>query len=142
MDLLAFHPPPFSSPEEERLHSLCPVRALYMYVQRTHTLRKSNQLFVSWADLYKGKPISRHRLSHWVVKAIVLCYNNVNMEPPIGLRAHSTRGMATSWELFRGISIQEICEAASWSSLARFYRLDVTEPSMAHSVLGVSSQGE
>ncbi len=53
VDLLAFHPPPFSSPEEERLHSLCPVRALYMYVQRTHTLSKSNQLFVSWADSYK-----------------------------------------------------------------------------------------
>ncbi len=30
--LLAFHPPPFSSPEEERLHSLCSVCALYAYV--------------------------------------------------------------------------------------------------------------
>lgn len=143
VDLLAFHPPPFASPEEERLHSLCPVRTLHMYVQRTHTIRKSNQLFVSWADSYRGRPISHQRLSHWVVEAIVLCYNNSNLEPPKGLRAHSTRGMATSWALFRGISIQEICAAASWSSphtFARFYRLDVTEPSLAHSVLGVSSQ--
>ncbi len=48
--------------------------------------------------------------------------------------------MATSWALFRGISIQEICAAASWSSpytFACFYRLDVTELSLAHSVLGV-----
>ena len=68
---------------------------------------------------------------------------NSNLEPPRGLRAHSTRGVATSCALFRGISIQEICAAASWSSphtFARFYRLDVTEPSLAHSVLGVSSQ--
>ncbi|XP_052006407.1 uncharacterized protein LOC127660311 [Xyrauchen texanus] len=143
VDLPAFHPPPFSSPEEERLHCLCPVRTLYMYVQRTRTLRKSNQLFVSWADSFKGKPISRQRLSHWMVEAIVLCYNSMNMEPPVGLRAHSTRGMSTSWALFKGISIQEICAAASWSSphtFIRFYRLDVTEPSLAHSVLGVSSQ--
>ena len=143
VDLLAFHPPPFSSPEEERLHCLCPVRTLCMYVQRTRTLRKSNQLFVSCADSYKGKPISRQRLSHWVVEAIVLCYNSMNLEPPVGLRAHSTRGLSTSWALFKGISIQEICAAASWSSphtFIRFYRLDVTEPSLAHSVLGVSSQ--
>ncbi|XP_056112700.1 uncharacterized protein LOC130089419 [Rhinichthys klamathensis goyatoka] len=145
VDLPAFHPPPFSSPEEERLHCLCPVRTLYSYVQRTHSLRKSNQLFVSWADSYKGKPISRQRLSHWVVEAIGLCYRSMNIEPPVGLRAHSTRGMATSWALFKGISIQEICAAASWSSphtFIRFYRLDVTEPSLAHSVLGVSSQEE
>ncbi len=52
--------------------------------------------------------------------------------------------MATSWALFIGISIQEICAAASWSSpytFACFYRLDVTELSLAHSVLGVSSHG-
>ncbi len=139
VDLITFHPPHFSSPEEERLHSLCPVRALYAYVQRTRTLRKSNQLFVSWVDSYKGKPILRQCLSYWVVKTIVFCYNNANMEPLIGLRAHSTRGMATSWVLFGGISIQEICAAASWSSphtFARFYRLDVTEPSLGHSSLG------
>nr|XP_055071026.1 uncharacterized protein LOC129451681 [Misgurnus anguillicaudatus] len=143
VDLLAFHPPPFTSPEEERLHNLCPVRTLHMYVQRTQTLRQSNQLFVSWAESYRGRPISRQRLSHWIVEGIVLCYNNSNIEPPKGLRAHSTRGMATSWALFKGISIQEICAAASWSSphtFARFYSLDVTEPSLAHSVLEVNSR--
>ncbi len=81
-------------------------------------------------DSYKGKPISRQRLSHWVVEAILLCYNNTNLEPPIGLQAHLTSGMASSCVLFKGISIQEM-----------FYSLDVTEPSLAHSVLGVSSQG-
>ncbi|KAL1255328.1 hypothetical protein QQF64_013389 [Cirrhinus molitorella] len=91
VDLMAFHPPPFSSSEEERLHCLCPLRTLQVYVQRTKALRKSNQLFVLWADSFKEKPISRQRLSHWVVEAIVLCYNNVNVEPPRGLRAHSTR---------------------------------------------------
>ncbi len=33
VDLLAFNPPRFSSPKEERLHRLCPVHALYTYAQ-------------------------------------------------------------------------------------------------------------
>ncbi|KAL7851538.1 hypothetical protein AOLI_G00218940 [Acnodon oligacanthus] len=56
-----------------------------------------------------------------------------------GLRAHSTRGMATSWALFRGVSVQDLCTAASWASgntFVRFYRLDVTGPPLAHAVLG------
>lgn len=43
--------------------------------------------------------------------------------------------------LFQGVSIQELCAAASWASLhtvARFYRLDVTAPTLAHSVLNVT----
>lgn len=84
----------------------------------------------------KGKPVSRPHLSHWVVETFVLCYNNVNIESTKELRTHSTRGISTSWALFKGISIQEICAVPSWSSphtFVRFYRLDVTEPSLAHS---------
>ncbi|XP_050972479.1 uncharacterized protein LOC127169281 [Labeo rohita] len=139
-DLMAFHPPPFSSPEEERLHCLCPVRALRCYVNRTKALRKSNQLFVSWADSHRGKPISRQRLSHWIVEAIIVGYNSMGLSPPEGLRAHSTRGLASSWAWFKGVSIRDICAAASWASphtFVRFYKLDVTEPSLAHSVLSV-----
>ncbi len=47
VDLMAFHLPPFLSPEEERLHCLCPVPALRCYVNRTKALRKSNKLLVS-----------------------------------------------------------------------------------------------
>ncbi len=79
VDLLAFHPPPFSSSVEERLHCLCPGRALCHYVDRTNGLRKSNQLFVSWADSHKGKPISHQRLSHWLVEAIILSYNSMGL---------------------------------------------------------------
>ncbi|XP_050958769.1 LOW QUALITY PROTEIN: uncharacterized protein LOC127160164 [Labeo rohita] len=140
VDLMAFHPPPFSSPEEERLHCLCPVRALRCYVNRTKALQKSNQLFVSWADSHRGKPISRQRLSHWIVEAIIVGYNSMGLSPPEGLRAHSTQGLASSWAWFKGVSIRDICAAASWASphtFVKFYKLDVTEPSLAHSVLSV-----
>lgn len=142
LELCAFYPPPFSSEEERKLHTLCPVRALRCYVNRTRSFRKNDQLFVSWATQCKGKPISSQRLSHWMVEAIELAYTSMGLHSPAGLKAHSTRGMATSWALFKGVSVGDICAAASWASphtFIRFYRLDVTAPSMAHAVLNVGS---
>lgn len=142
VELQAFHPPPFSSPEDRRLNCRCPVRALRAYVDRTSAIRQGSQLFVSRAPPRVGKPISSQRLSHWIVDAISMAYECKSMHPPAGLRAHSTRGLAASWALFRGLSVQDICAAASWSTphtFARFYRLDVTAPSVAHAVLGVGS---
>lgn len=142
IELPAFCPPPFSSEEQQRLHTLCPVRALRIYMDRTQSVRQSDQLFVSWAKPHMGKPVSKQRLSHWIVGAIALAYTSRGLQPPAGLRAHSTRGLATSWALFRGVSIQEVCAAACWTSphtFARFYRLDVTAPNLAHSVLSAGS---
>lgn len=139
-ELRSFYPPPFSSPEEERLHSLCPVRALRVYLDRTKGIRKSDQLFISWAPPHTGKPVSKQRISHWLVDAIGLAYEARGLQPPERLRAHSTRGMGTSWALFRGISAQDICVAGCWASpdtFVRYYRLDVTAPSLAHAVLSV-----
>ncbi|XP_056316727.1 LOW QUALITY PROTEIN: uncharacterized protein LOC130231264 [Danio aesculapii] len=140
IELHAFHSPPHLSAEESKLHTLCPVRALRLYVNRTRSFRRSDQLFVSWATRRKGEAVSSQRLSHWIVEAIELAYTSRGLRSPEGLRAHSSRGIATSWALFRGISVRDICKAASWSSphtFIRFYRLDVTAPSLAHAVLNV-----
>ena len=105
---------------------------------RTEGFRRSDQLFVSWATPHKGKPITKQRLSHWVVEAIALAYTSQGLQPPVGLRAHSTRGLAASWALFRGVSVRDICAAASWSSpltFVRFYMLDVSAPCVARAVL-------
>nr|XP_055035574.1 uncharacterized protein LOC129423361 [Misgurnus anguillicaudatus] len=142
LELRAFYPPPFASVEQQKLNSLCPVRALRMYVSRTEGFRQSDQLFVSWAKPRSGQPITKQRLSHWIVDAISLAYSSKGLTAPSGLRAHSTRGMSTSWALFKGVTIQDICDAASWSSphtFARFYKLDVTAQTLAHAVLSVGS---
>ena len=142
IELAAFYPPPFTSEEHRRLHTLCPVRALRIYLDRTLSVRKGDQLFVSWANPHTGKPVSKQRLSHWIVGAIALAYTSRGLQPPAGLRAHSTRGLATSWALFKGVSIQEVCAAACWASphtFVRFYKLDVTSPTLAHSVLSLGS---
>ncbi|XP_038139793.1 uncharacterized protein LOC119782750, partial [Cyprinodon tularosa] len=134
IELAAFAAPP----GERRAHTLCPVRAVRSYMDRTQSFRMSDQLFVSWAEPRKGQPITKQRLAHWVVEAIALAYGSRGLQPPAGLRAHSTRGMAASWALFRGVSVQDICSAANWSSpltFVRFYMLDVSGPCVASAVL-------
>ena len=116
IELKAFNRPPFTSAEQEQLHTLGPVHALLIYVDRTASFRRSDKMFVSLAKPYKGKPVSKQRLSQWIVGAISLVYTRGGSQPPAGLRAHSTRGLASSWALFKGVSIQDICAATSWSS--------------------------
>ncbi len=60
--------------------------------------------------------------------AISLAYGARNLPSPLSLRAHSTRGVASSQALFRGVPLEDICVAAGWSSphtFVKFYNLDV-----------------
>ncbi len=126
--LHSFHPPPFASSEDERLHLLCPVRALKLYVDRSKVWRKSPQLLICFGAGRRGLATSKQRISHWVRDAISLAYEARNLPSPLSLRAHSTRGVASSQALFRGVPLEAICVAAGWSSphtFVRFYNLDV-----------------
>ncbi|KAK7896412.1 hypothetical protein WMY93_021737 [Mugilogobius chulae] len=117
---------PLSDAEErQQLHALCPVRALRVYVDKTASFRGTEQLFVSWAPPHRGKPLTKQRLSHWIVEAITVAYESSGLHPPAGLRAHSTRGMATSWAMFRGTSVEEICAAASWATPHTFASVEI-----------------
>lgn len=72
--------------------------------------------------------------------AIALPYGSRGLLTPKGLHTHSTRGLSSSWVLFRRVSIQEVCAVASWApphTFARFYRLDVKAPTLASLVLSV-----
>ncbi len=126
--LHSFHPPPFASSEDERLHMLCPVRALKLYVDRSKVWRKSPQLLICFGAGRRGLATSKQRISHWVRDAISLAYEVRKLPSPLSLRAHSTRGVASSQALFRGVPLEDICVAAGWSSphtFVRFYNLDV-----------------
>ncbi|KAL0185441.1 hypothetical protein M9458_021138, partial [Cirrhinus mrigala] len=97
-----------SSEEDQELNLLCPVRALRMYIERT--------------------ALCLLRLSRWIIDAITLAYSSLGLQCPVGVRAHSTRGMASSWAWSSGLSIAEICAVAGWASpftFTRFYNLDV-----------------
>ncbi len=126
--LQAFHPPPHVSAEEERLHLLCPVRALNTFIQKSSHWRRSEQLLVCFGSPKKGLPASKQTISSWIIQAITLAYQVRGLPSPVALRAHSTRGMASSRALLSGVPLQEICDAAGWSTphtFIRFYSLDL-----------------
>lgn len=138
--LSAFSPESETSLDSTPSQVLCPVRGLRLYVNRTAAFRQSEQLFVCFGGSPRGQPVSKQRLSHWVVDAIALAYSSRGMECPIGVRAHSTRAVSSLWAWTKGISIKDICMAAGWSSqntFVRFYNLDVQ--SLASQVLSVST---
>lgn len=126
--LQAFCPPPFVTPDQEKLNLLCPVRALDTYVHRAALWRKADQLFVCFGPHNRGRPASKHTVSKWIVEAISLAYEVSGQQCPLAVRAHSTRSMAASKALISGVSLKEICDAAGWSSpltFVRYYDLDL-----------------
>ncbi|CAM4713457.1 unnamed protein product [Leuciscus chuanchicus] len=105
-----------------------PTCALRAYVDRTQCFRTSDQLFVCYGGKLKGKALSKQRLSHWIVDAIALAYKQQGRPCPPGVKAHSTRSVASSWALAHGTSLTDICRAAGWATpntFARFYNLRV-----------------
>ncbi len=123
---------------------LCPVRALRLYTDRTQSLRTSDQLFVCYGGQQKGKAVSKQRMAHWIVDAIALAYQAQGVPCPLRLRAHSTRGVASSWALARGASLSDICRAAGWATpntFARFYSLRV-EPVSSRVLTSGQRHGE
>ncbi len=81
-------------PSEEAdpaLALLCRVRALRIHVDRTWSVRSSEQLFVCHGGQQKGKAVSKQRLAHWIVEAVTLAYQSQGEPCPLGVRAHSTR---------------------------------------------------
>ncbi len=128
-----------ASREADAQTSVCPVRALRIYIDRSASFRQSDQLFVCYGGCARGRAVSKQRLSHWIVDAITAAYTSQGLECPLHIRGHSTRANASSWAWSRGMSIRDICVAAGWSSqntFARFYKLDVQ--SFASQVLSVS----
>ncbi|KAI2644452.1 Transposon Ty3-G Gag-Pol polyprotein [Labeo rohita] len=92
------------------------------------TNRRTEQLFVCFGGQQKGNAVSKQRLAHWVVDAISLSYQNQGEPCPLGVHAHSTRSVASSYALAHGASLADICRAAGRATpntFARFYNLRV-----------------
>ncbi len=64
--------------------SLCPVRPLRPYVDRTAQWRGSDQLFVCFGGKSRGSAVTKQRMSHWIVEAISLAYEARGFTSPLG----------------------------------------------------------
>ncbi len=116
------------SEQDQELNLLCPVRALRFYIERSAPFRQMEQLFVCFGGHTKGSPVTKQRLSKWIIDTIALAYSSLGLQRPMGVRAHSTRGVASSWAWSSSVSIAEIFAAAGWalpSTFTLFYNLDV-----------------
>ena len=91
--------------------SICPVKCIMTYTERTSAIRECNQLFISVQKPHG--PVSSQTISRWICS--VLHEAGV----PNCFKAHSVRSAATSKAVAR-TDINIILRAAGWSSRRTF----------------------
>ena len=102
-----------------------PKRALAIYLKRTEEFRHINgfeelKLFISYVK--KHKAVTPQTISKWLVRTIKFAYRQRNKD--LKVRGHSTRAVAPSWALYKGVSMKSIMNTADWakeSTFTRFY---------------------
>ena len=110
--------------------SLCPVRALRYYFDRTSDLRQKKELvFVSFKKGF-DKDISPATISSWIKQTVILCYELSDQEALAlhQVKAHDVRAFAASKAFQSGIFLQQILSACHWKShntFTQFYLKDV-----------------
>lgn len=121
------------------LNALCPVNALY--IARTSAFKRAiTSSFPGLHHIWRMPFLNNTSLvGLWKRYS---WHMNFSPQGALKLRGHSTRGMAASWALLRGISLQNNCDGASCAltlSFVRYRRLDVTWTLVAQSVARVGS---
>ena len=110
--------------------SLCPVRALRYYLDRTSNIRQHKELvFVSFKKGF-DKDISPATISSWIKQTVILCYELSDQEAHTlhQVKAHDVRAFAASKAFQDGISLEQILSACHWKShntFTQFYLKDV-----------------
>ena len=110
--------------------SLCPVRALHYYLDRTSDIRQNKELvFVSFKKGF-DKDISPATIFSWIKQTVVLC-NELSDQEALTLhqvKAHVVRAFAASKAFQSGVSLEQILSACHWKShntFTQFYLKDV-----------------
>ena len=110
--------------------SLCPVRALRYYLDRTSDLRQNKELvFISFKKGF-DKDISPATISSWIKQTVILCYELSDQESHTlhQVKAHDVRAFAASKAFQSGVSLEQILSACHWKShntFTQFYLKDV-----------------
>ena len=93
--------------------SLCPIRALRYYLDRTSDLRQNKEVF--FVSFKKGfdKDISPATISSWIKQTVILCYELSDQEAHTlhQVKAHDVRAFAASKVFQSGVSLDPILSA-------------------------------
>ena len=98
--------------------SLCPVRALRYYLDRTSDIRQDKELvFVSFKKGF-DKDISPATISSWIKQTVILCYelSDHHVHTLHQVKAHDVRAFAASKAFQSGVSLEQILSACHWKS--------------------------
>ena len=117
--------------------SLCPVRALRNYLDRTADLRQNKELvFVSFKKGF-DKDISPATISSWIKQTVVLCYELSDQEALTlhQVKAHDVRAFAASKAFQSGSSLDQILSACHWKSHNTFTQFCLKNVAWADSEL-------
>ena len=110
--------------------SLCPVRALRYYLDRTLDLRQNKEfVFVSFKKGF-DKDFSPATISSWIKQTVILCYELSDQEALTlhQVKAHDVRAFAASKAFQSGVSLEQIlsaCHYKSHNTFTQFYLKDV-----------------
>ena len=133
--VLALAPSLDNSLKEDK--SLCPVRALRYYLDRTKDLRKGKDLvFVSFKKSFQ-KDILPSTISSWI-KQTVLLFNHLSDEDAQNLhqvRAHDVSAFAASKAFQGGVSLDQILSACHWKAQNTFTQFYLKDLAWADSAL-------
>ena len=115
---------------DKSLKSLCPVRALRYYLDRTKDLRAvKNLVFVSFRKSFQ-KDIVPATISSWIKQTVLLCYQLSDEEAQTihQVQAHDVRAFAASKVFQGGVSLDQILSACHWkghNTFTQFYLKDL-----------------
>ena len=96
--------------------SLCPIRAMHYYLNRTSDLRLNKELvFVSFKKGF-DKDISHATISSWIKQTVILCYPDQEALTLHQVKAHDVRAFAASKACQSGVSLEQLLSACHCNS--------------------------
>lgn len=105
---------------EKEWHTLDVCRVFKAYLHRTESIRQTESLFINIAPLNAGKRMAKSTIIVAVRSCILKAYKASHTELPKGITAHSVRSAATNAAYSSNASVEDVCKAATWSSVSMF----------------------
>ena len=127
--------------------TLCPIRALRYYLDRTKVLRGSRSLlFISFKKGHTSdiRPVT---LSSWLKETILPYYKQADQQALdlVQVKAHDIRAFAASKAFYGGVSVDQIMQACHWKAHNTFINFYLKRPYLVRQrqqyVSGTSSSG-
>jgi hypothetical protein len=112
----------------------CPVRTLKYYLDKTKSLRHTEQLFIKTIEPHDG--VKPSTFAAWVVKTIKAAYPPGTA--PGSVRAHDVRGVSASWARFNHAKLKDVIEAAAWKTPNTFISCYVKDIDQAEANYGAT----